>query len=47
MQWKTEVGGEGILGSLSVLRTGSRVIGPKLFSVVTGYKINDSISDPT
>lgn len=35
MQWKTEVGGEGISGSLSVLKTGSGVTGPKLFSVIT------------
>lgn len=35
MQWKTEVGGEGISSSLSVLRTGSGVTGPKLFFVIT------------
>lgn len=45
MQWKTEVGGGGILGSVSVLRTGSGGTGPKLFSVLTGHKIDYSISD--
>lgn len=45
MQWKTEVGGEGILRSHSVLRLSSGLTGPKLFSVIIRYKINYSISD--
>lgn len=32
MQWKTEVGGEGILSSHSVLRLSAGLTGPTLFS---------------
>lgn len=46
MQWKTEVRRRRHLGfSLCVLSMGSGVTGPKLFSVITGYKIDYRISD--